>query len=76
MVALLKKYDVKDGYESSIEVSAELDRLDAALGELMKSFDADMTREKYESIMAECNALIGIMSMVGNLLVNLRRIGK
>ncbi len=53
----------QQGFSSLAEVSAELDRQDAVLGEMMKGFDENKSEKEFKKLMAECDAHIA--SMVG-----------
>lgn len=64
---------VKQGFDSLAEVSAELDRLDAILGEKMKGFDEKMGPKGFDSLMAECNHLVDHMAQLYNLEYNLKK---
>lgn len=54
--------DRKTAFESLAEVSAELDKLDAELGEKMNGFDENKPAKEFWPLMSECNALIEHMA--------------
>jgi hypothetical protein len=65
--------NIKQGIAKLAEVSAELDRLDALLGEKMKGFDENKSESEFRALMKECEDLKDRMEPLYRLEAQLKR---